>query len=187
MKKRPNPWIFSAKIKVTIFLKSKKRCPKNDFSKSGPQTSKPFSTSVCFYESQPLDKDSSRSCEGRDCTTQVNQGLTKKDRLPDCWCRRSSLFFVLCSMTFHLKIRHCYFLIIQVENSFQLMSQFMFIFVSWNFIHHYAYVFFSSCWMMIESGIRVSHKPFQTVSGYLLLCPRRNLYKQFQIVSVSVR
>ena len=90
--------------------------------KKSPNNFLPFSKSVCFYESQPLDKDSSRSFEDRDCTTQVSQGLTKKDRLPDCWCRRSSFFFVLCSVTFHLKIKHFYFLTIQVGNSLQMMS-----------------------------------------------------------------
>ena len=67
-----------------------------------------FSPPVCFYQSQQLDKDSSQSLEVQRLPHTSEPCSTKRERLPGCWCRRSSFSFVLCSLTLHLRIRHCY-------------------------------------------------------------------------------
>ena len=81
--------------------------PRNDFLIRAPNPETIYKTRFAVTNPNHWTRIPFNHLKSRDCPTQKNH-LTKREKLPGCWCRRSSFSFVLCSLTFHLRIRHCY-------------------------------------------------------------------------------
>ena len=101
--------------------------------------------------------------------TQVNRVLTKRERLPGCWCRCSSFCFVLCSSTSHLRIRHSYFLTIQSVNSFHAISSSTSIFVNLSYIYQSLLVYCVVWWFQ---NLKQNKGITETVSNRFRLLSR---------------
>ena len=72
-----------------------------------------YKTRVAFTNPNRWTRIAINHLKSRDCPRQVSHVLTKRERLPGCWRRHSSFSFVLCSLTPHLRISHCFFLTFQ--------------------------------------------------------------------------
>ena len=118
------------KYERKLFLKSWKLFlkyflnPRNYFLIRAPNPETIYKIRIAFTNPNHWTRIEVNHLKSRDCPRQVSHVLTERERLPR---RHPSFCFVLCSLTPHLRISHCFFLTFQSVRSFNMSYIYIYI------------------------------------------------------------